>query len=203
MIDQIDAEGLADFASFFRGAPEKTTQAARLAINQIADRIAVPLSREEIQRQVNFPLGYLDDDRLGVSKRATGASLEAIVRGRNRPTSLARFAPGASLGSTSVISLTVKPGKTTTMRRAFLVKLPQGTASTEDKFNIGLAVRLKAGETLRNKNQAGAMLAPNVYLLYGPSVGQVFRDVADKITPEILDDLEEEFLRQFVRVTEQ
>lgn len=203
MIDQIDAAGLADFADFFRGAPEKTTQAARLAINQIADRVAVPLSRDEIQRQINFPQGYLDDDRLGVSERATGASLQAVVRGRDRPTSLARFAPGAALGSKAAISLSVKPGSHTTLRRAWLVRLRSGEALTEDKFNIGLAVRLKPGEQFINKTATATQLSPNVYLLYGPSVGQVFRDVADKITPEVLDNLEEEFLRQFVRLTEQ
>lgn len=195
-------DGLKDLADYARGLPQQTTTAARLAINQIADRMAVPEARREIAAQVAFPDGYLNDDRLGVTERATSANLQAVVTGRDRPTSLARFAPGAALGSKAAITLVVKPGTATTLRNAWLVRLRAGATLTEDKFNIGLAVRLKPGEQFRNKKDAASavQLAPNVYLLYGPSVGQVFRDVADKISPVVLDSLEAEFLRQFNRL---
>lgn len=198
----IDAEALPGLATYFQGLPGQTKTAARMAINQVADRFAVPQARKEIQRQVAFPEGYLDEDRLGVAKRATGDDLEAIVRGRDRATSLARFAPGAALGSKSAITVVVKPGSTSTLRAAWLVRLRSGAALTEDKFNIGLAVRLKPGQQFINKKDTSAavQLSPNVYLLYGPSVGQVFRDVADQLGPTLAEEIGSEFLRQFNRL---
>jgi hypothetical protein len=41
-----------------------------------------------------------------------------------------------------------------------------------------------------------------VALLYGPSVDQVFRSVAVEISPPLLVNLEVEFLRQFIRMTQ-
>lgn len=38
-------------------------------------------------------------------------------------------------------------------------------------------------------------LGKGLYLLYGPSVDQVFRDVAKEISPDTADFLEAEFLR--------
>ena len=78
------------------------------------------------------------------------------------------------------------------MDQAFLVRLKNN--------NIGLAVRLKPGEVLQNSEKA-VRLDNNVYLLYGPSVDQVFRSVADDKTPKILSDVTAEFLRQFARLS--
>jgi hypothetical protein len=43
-------------------------------------------------------------------------------------------------------------------------------------------------------------LAPNVYLLYAPSVDQVFKSAADTETPDVLDMMAVEFFRQFARL---
>jgi hypothetical protein len=44
-------------------------------------------------------------------------------------------------------------------------------------------------------------LAPNVFLLYAPSVDQVFRSVAETETPAVLDMMGNEFFRQFARLS--
>ena len=161
------------------------------AINKTADQARTKSDRE-IRAQVAFPATYLSPStgRLTVSQRARRGDLEARIKGRHRPTSLARFATKSG----KAVNVEVKPGLSTFLPRAFLIRLRAGSGITETKFNQGLAIRLKPGETLRNKKQAIRM-ASGLYLLYGPSVDQVFRDVAVDISPETALRLEQEFLR--------
>jgi hypothetical protein len=94
----------------------------------------------------------------------------------------------------------VAPGKARFMKRAFLIKLPGLAGSTElGAANMGLAIRLRPGEKLRNKTDA-RRVAKGLYVLYGPSVDQVFRSrdgtgVANDLVPDIQDDLSDEFIR--------
>lgn len=167
---------------------ERILKAARNAINKAADRTRTRSDRE-IRKAINFPARYLSD-KLTVAKRASGRTLEAVITGRDRPTSLARFAknrnPAASRKAGGV-SLVVSPNKTTTIPNAFLMPLRNG--------NLGLALRLKPGESIRNKKYL-TKVSKGLYLLYGPSVNQVFRVVADeKAAPEAAQYLENEFLR--------
>ena len=88
----------------------------------------------------------------------------------------------------------MKRGRTKTLRKAFLVNLRNG--------NVGLAVRLKQGETLQNKTYGKpVMLGKNLYLLYGPSVDQVFRTVADDSLPMLGEEVSKEFFRNFARLS--
>ncbi|NBC28841.1 MAG: hypothetical protein GVY29_02490, partial [Spirochaetes bacterium] len=118
-----------------------------------------------------------------------------------RNTSLARFAVGTPNIGQAGVAVKVQPGRVRMMKRAFLIKLPQGTSPiTDTKFNLGLAIRLKPGEALSNKKTA-RRVANGLYVLYGPSVDQVFRavdgsGVASDIIPDLQDDLQAEFLRQ-------
>lgn len=172
--------------------PRKIEIAAIRAINKTADRGRKRAS-EEIRQQVAFSPSYLSPSggRLTVSQRAQGGSLEARIRGQHRPTSLARFATRVTGEG---VQVQVKPGVAKFLPRAFLIKLNRGAGRTETQFNRGLAIRLKPGETLRNKKQAIRM-ANGLYLLYGPSVDQVFRSVSEDISPETAIYLEHEFER--------
>jgi len=128
-----------------------------------------------------------------------------VILARKRATSLARFAaPGTPLGlrKGSSVTVQVKRGSRTVLRNAWLVRLRRGASMSEDNFNVGLAVRLKPGESLGNKKSAHkSWLIPNqVALLYGPSVNQVFDDVAESQGPEILNLVATEFFRQFDRL---
>ncbi len=53
-----------------------------------------------------------------------------------------------------------------------------------ENTNIGLAIRLKEGERVKNKNSM-VPVGSNLYLLYGPSVGQVYRTVAEATSEEV------------------
>ena len=191
---KITAAALVSTASFFESLPDIAEQAMGIAINQVAERDGLALLKRDMRDQVDFPNGYLEGGRLRVVRRAARGSLEAVIRGRDRATSLARFARGQSPGNTKGrgVRVTVRGGRTQTLKKAFLVNLRNG--------NTGLAVRLKAGDTLRN-SQAAVRLADNVYLLYGPSVDQVFRGVADDRAGDISNMVTKQFFRQFDRIT--
>lgn len=172
--------------------------AAVQAINKVARDQRAEAARR-ITDQVNLPKSYVSPSggRLTVSQKAQRTSLEARITARGRPTSLARFSKG-SPGKAGV-TVEVKPGQSRYMRRAFLIRLPQGSTLTDSRFNLGLAIRLRPGERLDNKVRQ-VKLDKGLYLLYGPSVQQVFLDnsgkgVADDLAEPTADYLEAEFAR--------
>ena len=138
-----DLEGL---ATYFRTAADAAVPAMRMAINDVATRGGMALIREEMTDQIAFPRGYLTGDRIGVTKRATNASLEAVITGRKRATSLARFTSARTINQKGGVSVRVSRGRTTYLKQAWLVRLKKGASLDEDNYNIGLAVRLRPGE---------------------------------------------------------
>ena len=160
-----------------------TTQNILRAINTTATRFRKQ-SADDMRQEVAFSASYLRD-KLTITKKATQQNLEAVISGRDRPTSLARFVTRGKVRQAGV-DLTVTPGDSRTLEGAFLIELKNG--------NRGLAVRLKPGESLKN-SRAAKKLSNNVYLLYGPSVDQVFKGVAGDEAPKALAFLEREFLR--------
>ena len=184
---------LKDARMYFDALPEIAMNAAVMAVNQVAERDALPLIRRNTENQIAFPKGYLDQqDRLGITRKATRGSLEAVITARDRPTSLARFAPGQSPENTrrGGVTVRVKHGRTKHLGKAFLVRLNSG--------NVGLATRDKS---LVGRAYKPAVLGRGVYLLYGPSVDQVFGGVAADALPVIGNKLSKEFLRQFTRLS--
>lgn len=178
---------------------EKAKRSASQAINKMT-RDYRKVAAELIMQEVKFPTGYLSpsSDRLRVGRRASPMSLEGSIIARTRPTSLARFVTGGGARGSS-LTVEVKRGNPTTLKRAFLIPLRSGSG-IETKQNMGLAIRLKPGESIRNKRNF-RKLDKNLYLLYGPSVDQIFlqaggdRGVAADIAPDILRDLQNEWVR--------
>lgn len=193
MTVSIFATALKDVRQFFEALPDIADQAAVMAINQVAERDGLSMIRTQMRKEVNFPAGYLEGQRMRVTRKARSGDLEAVIKGRDRATSLARFAAGQTPISTRRGGVRVTVGKNTkTLKKAFLVNLRNG--------NMGLAVRLKPGQRLENSERA-VKLSNNVYLLYGPSVDQVFRGVADERANAIADMVTNQFLRQFARIS--
>lgn len=189
----VSAEGVADLELYFERFPTAAKRAMSVAINETARDVALPEARREITAQVNFPFGYLDDgDRLSISQFAYPERLEAKLTARDRPTSLNRFVTGdlpAEATYRAGVTVAVKPGSVRKLPGAFAVPLKNG--------NIGLAIRLRPGETLTGVHDfTPIQLFPNVFLLYGPSVNQVFQTVAEDIELPVTNALETEFLRQ-------
>ncbi len=202
MARSVDLAGFIELEGFLEAAPDITRQAASFALNDvIGGPGGLGVYRKAISKVINFPPGYLNNDRFGFDQRATPSDLTASLVARQRPTSLARFATSGVVGGKGGVSVQVKPGGASkSFKSGFLVRLRAGNA---DGGNIGLAVRLAPGQTLNKKDQSRMVhLESNVVLLYGPSIDQVLNtSVADAETPEVVENVGTEFFRQFARLS--
>ena len=185
--------GLADI-------PADVERAAYRAINTVTGKTAAE-ARRQIGQQIAFPARYLTGvdgsgrQRLGVTQKAGPGKLEATITGRFRATSLARFSSG-TVGGRGGVRVTVAPGFARMMRRAFLIRLPAGRGGDiETKSNMGLAIRLRPGESIQNKRFQAQQMRNGAYLLYGVSVDQAFRIVRNDVSGDALEQLEAEFDR--------
>ena len=127
--------GGADLETYFRTLPERTDEAMRIAINSVAGGKGMTAIKKRMMDEINFPSGYLNGDRLKVTQKARTGKLEAVITGRKRATSLARFVAGAAVvGSRrgAGLSVRVKKGKTTYLKSAWLVRLKSGASMSED-----------------------------------------------------------------------
>lgn len=190
-------EGLANL-KILEDLPADILEAAKRAVNDTVRR-SRPAAAKEMEKRVNFPRGYLTGEggRLTIPKYATDTSLSAILRGRDRPTSLARFIIGGAKQrkrgeASSGVTVEVKPGLARRLPRAFAIKLRNN--------NFGLAVRTSSGRKPTNASSPKE-IAPGLWLLYGPSVDQVFGYVREEIVPDMEDYLEEQFRRQLDLLT--
>ena len=184
-------QGLQDYVE---AMPRAAIEGARIALNDVAAGSGLAIFRNAVADEIDFPPGYLNDDRLGVESRATNSNLAVTIVGRDRPTSLARFVSQVNLPGKYGVTVQVKRGRTRQIKRGFIIRLKNG--------NKGLAIRLKPGERLSNTTGAKQIGAnTGLYLLYGPSVDQVFREVGPDKTPEVLAEVEQEFYRQFFRLS--
>lgn len=205
MVVAVQARGLDKLQRYFERFPKVAEQASRLAVNDAAT-FGLTSGKREIRNQVSLSSSYLNDpDKIRITKRAKGSDLEAVIVANARPISLARFAQGSrtTFGKRpGGIKVRVKArGGTKQIGRGFLIRLRSGAALDDANFNVGLAVRLKKGERVRNKKIIRQDSLRGLALLYGPSVNQVFRTVAPDITPAIEQRLRQEFLRQFARLS--
>ena len=167
---------------------ENSLKAARNAINRTADRTRTAADRQ-IREKINFPAAYLRE-RLAVRGRAQGTSLEATIRGRDRPTSRARFVRNRNQKPGKAgVTVQVSTSAAKRMNQAFLMKLRNG--------NLGLAIRLKPGQSLTGSRGAKRFSVgdANLYLLYDPCVDQAFRTVMPDQEKDAAAFLEREFTR--------
>ncbi|PAL23535.1 hypothetical protein [Sphingopyxis sp. GW247-27LB] len=163
------------------------------AINTVTRNARAEAARR-IRQQVAFPARYLsgENGRLSITKRANTMDLTAAITGRHRATSLARFATTPTSKRSAGVSVQVEPGLATRMPKAFFIPLRSG--NTDTLGNVGLAIRLPEGQT-PSRAYKPKLLGRNLWLLYGPSIDQVFDDVADEMSPDLAERLEVEYLR--------
>lgn len=187
----VAVDGLSSLFEDFDNISDKIKARAAMAINATARKFRTESSRE-MRKTVAFPARYLDsktDGKLRVRRQAAANRLEAAIEGRFDPTSLTRFVAGTVTHGRQNPRLRVSPGSPSMIPNSFIMNLKNQ--------NKGLAIRLKPGETIRNKRRMVSFTKKdsNLYLLYGPSVDQVFRQVAENVTPDAAEYLEREFIR--------
>lgn len=201
----IVVEGLESLNSLL-DLPKDTIDSARIAVNHAVRKGYADAGRRII-REVNFPARYVTGKtgRLEISKFATNNSLEAVIKGRTRPTSLARFVTGniavGGANRKAGVQVEVEPGSVKRLKGAFLIRLRAGAeANLDTRSNLGLAVRTKDGRP--PPGYKPLKIDKNLWLLYGPSVSQILYSernkggVATDIQPATLRALEDEFFRQ-------
>lgn len=167
------------------------------AINDAID-YARQQGAKSILDEVNFPPGYLErPDRFAITQRATASNLFAALSARHRPTSLGTFVVTAQRGRG--VTVNVK-GRVQAIPGAFATRLKNN--------NQGVALRVKKGESLIGRTAGTARLPVlredqwgTVYLLYGPSVNQVFHHVSEDISASVerylLDRFSQLYRRKF------
>lgn len=195
MADYVVAVQGIDGFDFADELPEKVVRAALRAVNRTAER-ARTASAREMREQVNFPASYLQPSggRFTVAKQARSDDLEAIISGRSRPTSLARFGVTATSKQTPGVRLQVEPGLATFLPKAFYIRLRAGNDPLDSRSNVGLAIRLPEGQVPRGAYKPKP-LGRGLWLLYGPAVNQVFKSVAEDQSEPAADFLQSEFFR--------
>lgn len=206
MTVDVTFRGLDDVRKNVAGMPQRIDEASVPAINEAA-RYGQAESSRRIREQVAFKASYVGSAedpgaRLRVAKRARVGDLEAIIAGRTRPTSLAQFQTGAKLGKGGYVRVRVSATKgSKTIPGAFPMKLRRGNVYDPGSVNQGIAVRLKDGKLPAGLNKKQMVQVDgSLYLLYGPSVDQVFRDVRYDVQEPVADVLESSFLRNFARL---
>lgn len=217
MTVEITTRGLEEALAYFERLPSIAEEAAVLAVNAGA-RFGHTAGSRGIREQVALPARYLGsaaqggNDRLRIAKFAKAGNAEAIIRGRERPTSLTRFVTGSKAlgrrtkGRPVQVKVSTKGG-TVAMPGAWLMRLKSGKVLDDETSNLGLALRLKPGQRI-NKREFPAGVssekgkASGLMMLYGPSVAQVFRDVARDIEGPVSTKVESEFVRQFERLSQ-
>lgn len=190
MTTEIEVFGLKGFDDLVKRLGQSVDPATRIAINDGA-RFAVREGAKDIASELNLSQRYImggSAPRLAVRRFASNADLEAVVTGRDRPTSLARFSRSTVRFGRQRLSPTVKvsaQGGGQRIRGSFYVRLRRGVSLDDANFNVGLAVRLKPGQRLPGKNAMAKPGRNGFYLLYGPSVGQAYRTASVRSVPAV------------------
>ncbi len=205
-----ETRGLDRFDRLLQQLGGSVVTAARQSVNE-ASVFARRLGATEIRQQINFKAGYLNGSgnaaaRLAVTRRASDQDLEAVVTGRDRATSLARFRVGAFIprgrgARKRAVRVRVSAtGGAKVIRDAFYIRLRRGAAAvTDEQYNEGIAIRLKPGERISNK-RAMSSLGGGLYVLYGPSVGQVYRTVSARTVDDVAQRMQERFVHNLGRL---
>ena len=212
----IDASFVREIDAHYSQFPGAVKAAFPKALNEGA-RFARKVSVEAIMKDTAFPTGYLDKpERFYVAQFATPEQPQAVLKARTRGTLLYEFAVGHPLPEATRgtggknwfgistaerrqlqrsrgVTVIIKPGAPKTIPEAFVIPL-------KDSGALGIAVKLKNGQfpaMLKKNFIRTELLNQEYYVLYGPSVDQVFRQVSEKVIPEVTSYLSAEFRRLF------
>lgn len=170
------------------------------AVNTVARSVRTEGARR-IRGEVNLQPSYINQN-LNLDKRATRADMSAEITATFRSISLARFAKGGATAASrkranqsGKVTVEVARGISKDFKGAFFFKGRTGADYGDlGEGNTLLAIRLKPGQTLRNRKIMSKTWR-GLTFLYGPSIDQMFRVYMPEMIPETEDKLSTEFLR--------
>lgn len=194
---QIHAHDLSSVIGGLKKGADGMTSAIRMSINKASSQSRTA-SADIMRSKVNFPAGYLPErqgGQLTLGAPATNNKLSRSITAQGRGTSLARFSRNATRASArrlGGVSVVVTPGQGRFMQGAFVMPLRSGNqiAYRTDKMK---GTRRAKRMSKHGKNAA-------IFLLYGPSVYQVFNKVIGEVQPITDRDFTNEFKRQVRRL---
>lgn len=190
---EVRTSGLTDFTRFLQRAPEIATRAAAFAINDTA-RSERTAAKRRMQADAAAPLSTFEGRNFRIDRFASPGNLEAVIRAERRPLGLTTFLTSRTAkrkGAGRGLEVQIKRGgPKTVLEGSFLLPLRNG----------GRAVALRTKGAIRN-SRAAQEIRPNLYLLSGPSVNQMFGVIAPERVKPGGDLLRRNFLRQFERLT--
>ncbi len=185
--------------------PKKADSAMANTLNR-ASTFSIKESINEITRENNLSVAYLNS-KFGKVARASSRNLRTIIKADDRRTLLSRY-PHSKSGKD--VKVSVKRGKTTTLKRAFTVSNLKGSsASGIAMLNRDYFRYLKTNKPLKSTKRGGKIskaLQRSInnprgwHVLHGASVNQMFEDVRVEIKPATHRFMAKEFFKQFSRI---
>ena len=191
----LSVNGLKSYEKLVKSMPDAANQAAVLAINFGVDKARIEGSKI-VRGKVRLSKAYVDSGFKVF--RARPGNLIAVLSARQRPTSFARYSAGSA--RKRGVRVTITPGRSRVIDRAFKIRLRRGNRAVRDGFNTGVALRLKKGEMVQAKKIPFSAGDSGLVLLYGPSVDQVFSSSREAVIGRVEPLMNREFIRQFNRL---
>lgn len=197
---EIEFDRRPEFASLSEASVRR---AAARALNRVARDARAEVAKR-VREQLNLPGSYVSpsNGRLVTMAPATPSFLSTGISAQRRQTSLARFVTAKRKLGRAGVAVSIKPGSSDFLERAFLLPLRRGFGSdTDGPPNMALAIRLRKGETLSKTIAAKRIGNRGLYVLYGPAVAQAFENNAGSgIKRDIRPEVEADLVREFVRL---
>ena len=189
----ISSTGIRGLEEAIRRQPEMAKQAAKFAVNDTIEWAKTRI-KTGIEQQVAVPKDSITPARFGITRRATSQELEARLSASNQGLGLIRFVTSQRIARAKAPTVRVKPGGAAVkLERAFLIPTPKAPGS------FALAVRAPGG--LAKSRAARRIPGSDVYILSGPSPNQLLANIAPALLPTIQTRLQQEYARQFERLT--
>lgn len=203
---RISSAGIQGLATFVARTPEVAAEAAKLAVGDAAEW-GRNLSKREMVSAVNLPADALAGRRFRISQRPTTANPEAVISADNNPLGLSRFVVGpGKVGMPGPQTRTLRGGTTTQWPKggdrgdyAFLIKVGPGKKGSAPAVRAGFGLAIRTTRPMENSREA-FKIGKDLYLLFGPSVDQMFGQLMPQIVPRVEAKLQTEFARQYERL---
>ena len=189
----VSSTGIRGLEDAIRRQPEIARKAAQFAVNDTIEWSRVRI-KAGILQQVAVPADSITPARFGITRRAKPNALEAALSASNQGLGLIRFVTSPRVARAKSPTVRIKPGGAAVkMERAFLIPTPKAPGS------FALAVRAPGG--LAKSRAARRIPGSDVYILSGPSPNQLLANIAPTLLPAIQTRLQQEYARQFERLS--
>lgn len=179
----VNRDDLDSAKRFFEFIGGHTSDVLRIAINKSGPIVRTESSKQ-IRSQVRLKASYVRD-RL-TFKRATRTSLEGRITAPKRGLLLSRFSTDATISGDSVSWVKPPPVPSRGIRVKVKPTGPSKIVGGGDKIDgkpFFMVLPNSRALAIVGRRASAGPRGGKIKVLYGPSLSQVFEDVAEEITP--------------------